>query len=123
MKKISLLVILLCCNLYNINVYAQQLQLSAASLDEISLGYTKVIGQDEYGYYVLMSNLSLNSESDRVGFKNRKYKLTYFNSALTLVWEKTLDPFSKDAVIDAVTFFNGKIVVIVDIHPVRGCCS
>ncbi len=112
MKKIILIAILLCFNLCNINVYAQQLQLSAASLDEISLGYTKVIGQDENGYFVLMSNLSLNSESDRVGFKNRKYKLTYFNTALTLVWEKSLDPFSKDAVIDAVTFFNEKIVVI-----------
>jgi len=112
MKKINLLAIVFCFNLCSINIFAQQLQLSATSIDEISLGYTKVIGQDEDGYFVLMSNLSLNSESDRVGFKNRKYKLTYFNTALNLVWEKNLESFSNDAVIDAVTFFNGKIVVI-----------
>lgn len=112
MKKIIWVGIALCSFLFSINVYAQQIQLSAVSLDAISLGYTKVIGQDDDGYYVLMSNLSLNMESDRVGFKNRKYKLTYFNTALVLQWEKTLEPFSNDAVIDAVTFFNGQIIVI-----------
>lgn len=112
MKKIILFGIALLTILSNSNVYAQQLQLSPASLDAISLGYTKVIGQDEDGYYVLMSNLSLNMESDRVGFKSRKYKLTYFNTGLNLQWEKNLEPVSNDAVIDAVTFFNGKVIVI-----------
>ena len=91
---------------------AQQMLVSSAAQDDFSLGYTKVIGQDENGYFVLTSNLSLNIITDRQGFKSRKYKAGYFNTTLNRQWEVDVNAQPNDATIDAISFFNGKIMVI-----------
>ncbi|MBL0340439.1 MAG: hypothetical protein IPP71_05620 [Bacteroidetes bacterium] len=111
-----MLFLLLCIFTTGSITHAQQLLISPNSIDAITLGYTKVIGQDEDGYFVLMSNLSMNIENDRVGFKSRKYKLTYFNKTLTLKWEKTIESSNSESAIETVTFFNEKVVVISSIY-------
>lgn len=91
--------------------FAQSILISPAPIDESGFGFIKVIGQDEEGYFILLSNLSLNTASDRIGFKTRKYKLAYYTNALVKKWSKNIDA-ANDSDIDAVTFFNGKALVV-----------
>lgn len=93
-------------------VPAQKVMLSPSEIDEPAYGYLKVIGQDDNGYFVLMSNITLNYIGDRKGFRSRKYKLAYFNTNLTPVWSKQLTPPGENAEIDNVAFFNGSILLV-----------
>ena len=90
---------------------AQQMMVSPASHDDFSLGYSKVIGQDEGGFYVLSSNLSLATTSDRVGLRNRKYQLAYFDSDLRRKWNIPVVG-KNESVPDAISFFNNKVMVL-----------
>src|SRR5262245_52076344 len=65
-----------------IDSVSAQISFSEKPADEPGFGFVKVIGQDEGGYFVLLSNLSHNLEADRVGFKNRKYKIAYYDTLL-----------------------------------------
>src|SRR5690348_16144010 len=96
----------------NSNSWSQEILVSPAAIDESGFGYSKVIGQDDAGYFVLLSNLTMNSENDRVGLKNRKYKITWFNKSLVKKWSKPIDPPNSDASIDAVSFFNGQVIIV-----------
>ena len=78
-------------------VFAQQITVSPTAIDEQGFGFTKVIGQNENGYFILMSNMSMNTETDRVGFKNRKYKIAWFNLKLEKKWSKPIEPPTPDA--------------------------
>jgi hypothetical protein len=91
---------------------AQQVRISPQSHDDFSLGFSRVIGQDESGYYVLTSNLSLDITSDRVGFRSRKYRLGYFDLQLALKWDQMLNATPNDATLDAITFFNGQVMLV-----------
>jgi hypothetical protein len=93
-------------------VFAQQVTLSPAAVEEQGFGFVKVIGQKENGYFVLMSNMSMNTETDRVGFKNRKYKIAWFSLSLEKKWSKAIEPTSSEMYIDAVTFDNEKILIV-----------
>lgn len=90
----------------------QKVMLSPSEIDEPSYGYIKVIGQDDSGYFVLMSNITLNYFGDRKGFRSRKYKLAYYSSGLTPVWSKPLTATNDNADIDNVSFFNGSILMV-----------
>jgi hypothetical protein len=102
----------LLCVLHVNHIFAQQILISKAPVDEAGFEFTKVIGQDEDGYFILLSNLSLNSETDRVGFKSRKYKVARFNMNLEKKWAKAIEAPSNEFSIDAVTFFNGRVLII-----------
>ncbi|MBP7166479.1 MAG: hypothetical protein KBB64_02360, partial [Bacteroidia bacterium] len=53
--------------LLSTGVNAQTYTISPENIDANGLDYAKVIGQDEEGIYLLMSNLSLDSFRDRFG--------------------------------------------------------
>ncbi len=106
---------ILCC-MAHVNASAQKIAISPTTIDESGFGFTKVIGQDATGYFLLMSNLSLNTESDRVGFKSRKYKIARFGTALDKKWSKEIEPASADENIDAVTFFNNKVLIVTSLY-------
>lgn len=91
--------------------FSQQLLISPSAHDDFSLGYSKVIGQDEGGYYVLTSNLSMAITSDRVGFRNRKYKVAYFDLNLNRKWQQDVIEENGE-VPDAVGFFNDKVMIV-----------
>ena len=91
---------------------AQKLLLSPSEIDESGFGYTKVIGQDDEGYFLLLSNITLNYSGDRMGFRSRKYKLAYYNSNLTQKWSIPVNATKPNAEIEAVTFFNESILII-----------
>lgn len=92
--------------------YSQSYTISPENLDDATYSHVKVIGQDEEGFYLLQSNLSLTSERDRIGFKNRKYKISYYDFNLRKKWDKVLSPFEDGANVEAVTFFNAHILVL-----------
>jgi hypothetical protein len=92
--------------------YAQEVYISPNTVDENGFGYVKVIGQDESGYYLLLSNLTLNSESDRMGFRSRKYKMARYDLKLNKKWSKAIEEPDDDGIVDGVTFFNNQVYII-----------
>lgn len=92
--------------------HGQQMMVSPNDQEEFTLGFTKVIGQSENGYFVLTSNLSLNTITDRSGLKTRKYKVGFFNTSLVRKWDRVLNPINDKASIDAIAFMNDQVMVI-----------
>ncbi|MFN8153878.1 MAG: hypothetical protein U0Y08_06270 [Bacteroidia bacterium] len=92
-------------------VTAQKLTLSADQIDNNGLDYAKVIGQDEEGVYVLMSNLSLEDFRERFGLKTRKYELDCYGYDLKLRWKKDITADAGIS-IEYISCFNNAVVVI-----------
>ncbi len=92
--------------------WAQTVQISADNIDNNGFDYAKVIGQDEEGVYILMSNLSLETSRDRFGLKSRKYELSYFGYNLQPKWRKTVDAIPSGGSLESIGFFNEKPVII-----------
>ena len=75
--------------------------------------YMRTLGADETGnIYVLRSNISLDTDRDKSGFKNRVYFLQYLNTELKIIWEKELLTSFEDGHIADVQFNNGRVVVV-----------
>jgi len=83
----------------------------SAEINEPGYDYLKVVGQDANGYYVLLSNLNLENPNDRVGLKNRKTKLAYFDTSLVLKWMVPVKSYPDDAELEAIGFINESVVV------------
>lgn len=94
------------------SAFSQKIVLSPSPVDDENFENIKVIGQNEDGFFLLQSNLPLELDRDRVGFKNRKYKVSYYSNALTAVWGKSIEPSPENASVDAVAFAQGKILII-----------
>ena len=90
----------------------QHFIVSPESIDDPGFEHVKVLGQEEEGFYLLQSNLSLQIQRDRVGFRNRKYKIGFFNAALQQKWEKKLEEANDQRNIDLVVMFNGRPIII-----------
>jgi hypothetical protein len=118
MFKLLFLFIFILFNSFEI--WGQKLTLSPSPVDEAGFEYLKVIGQDQDGYFILLSNLSLETRRDRIGFKNRKFRLAYFNINLTPKWIKPLTAEPEDANIDAVTFINGNVLIVSSMENKNG---
>jgi hypothetical protein len=100
------------CFLFLASAVISQPVFSEQPAEEPGFGYIKVIGQDKGGYFILLSNLSHNMEGDRVGFKNRKYKLAYYDTQLKKKWVKPIDPPGDNSQIEGVVFFNSRVMVV-----------
>ena len=73
----------------------------------------RVLGADENGnIYVLRSNISLETDRDRSGFKSRVYFLQYLSEDLKLLWERELLTSFEDGHIADVQMNNGRVVVV-----------
>ncbi len=101
---------------FSANVVAQSYTISPNYIDDGGFTHVKVIGQDGDGFYLLQSNLSLETDRDRVGFKSRKYKISYYDFNLKQKWNKAITPFEDGATVEAVTFFNEHVLVIQSQH-------
>jgi hypothetical protein len=104
--RCALFVIMIFQTVISGNLAAQKYTLSPQSVDDAGFEYVKVIGQDENGFYLLQSNLSLNTERDRIGFRNRKYKIGYYDFKMNERWSKKLEDENENFGIDVVTMFN-----------------
>lgn len=94
---------------------AQKITVSANQIDDNGLDYAKVMGQDDEGVFVLMSNLSLEDFRERFGLKSRKYELDYFNYDMQLKWKKEIQTTDGSS-IDQIIFFNQMMVVISSLY-------
>ncbi|MBL7922663.1 MAG: hypothetical protein JNL88_00550 [Bacteroidia bacterium] len=90
----------------------QSLRISPDNIDGNGYDYAKVIGQDDDGVYLLMSNLSLESSRDRFGLKTRKYELSYYGPDLQPRWRKAIEADPEGGSLENIGFFNGKAVVV-----------
>ncbi len=91
---------------------AQKYSLSPKVIDDAGYEYVRVIGQDEDGFYLLQSNLSLNTSRDRIGFRNRKYKIGYYDFNMNEKWTRKLEDEADNFNIDVVTMFNDHPMVL-----------
>lgn len=92
--------------------FSQKYTMSPQSVDDAGFEYVKVIGQDDNGFYLLQSNLTLNSDRDRIGFRNRKYKIGYYDFSLNEKWSKKLEDENENYGIDVVTMFNSHPLIL-----------
>lgn len=72
----------------------------------------KVIGQDAGGIFLLQSNLSLSHDRERIGFRSRKYQLSYFTKELKAVWAKKIIPPEKSMGIEHIEFVKNKVLTV-----------
>ncbi len=100
--------ILICFN----SALAQHVTLSPESIDDMGYEHVKVIGQAENGFYLLQSNISLQIQKDNVGFKNRKYKISFYNFGLAPKWFINLEEVKDEKNIDVVVVFKGNAMVL-----------
>ena len=109
-RNVVLFFLMIAANCFYSN--AQQVILSNENIDDPGYEHVKVIGEEENGFYLLQSNISLQTQRDRIGFKNRKYKISYYNYALQLKWTKKLEEENDQNNIDIVTMFRNHPLVI-----------
>lgn len=91
---------------------AQQVTLSEVNIDNDGYNDARVIGQDDEGFFVLQSNLSLDSKRDRIGFKTRKLKVAYYDGLLKPKWNIPALPARENGAMDQVVFAYGKLLLI-----------
>ncbi|MEP7168000.1 MAG: hypothetical protein ABI855_01390 [Bacteroidota bacterium] len=101
--------VLLFC--FSQSVHPQTVFLSPSSMDENSFDYSKVIGQDDDGIFLLESNLPFELGRDRIGFKSRKYKVAYYTNELMPKWTKSVDAMPGDASVQTILFSQQKIFI------------
>jgi len=92
---------------------SQTIKFSEEIKENKNARYMRVLGSDEEGnIYVLRSNISLETDRDRSGFKSRVYFLQYLSNDLKLLWEKELLTSFEDGHIADVQMNNGRVVVV-----------
>jgi hypothetical protein len=98
--------------LFNIFSVGQTVSWSTNIAENKKTGFKQILGADETGdFFMLSSNISLESDREREGFRNRIYILTHFSADLRLNWEKELHAQSPDGHITDVKMINGKVIV------------
>ena len=92
---------------------AQTTRFSEEMKENKNARFMRVLGADELGnIYVLRSNISLETDRDRSGFKSRVYFLQYLNENMQMMWEKELLTSFEDGHIADVQMNNGRVVVV-----------
>ncbi len=91
---------------------AQSVFLSPVTIDNDGMDYARVMGQDEEGVFLLMSNLSLESTRDRFGLKSRKYQLSFYDYSLQQKWKKDPAPVPSGGSLENIAYFNNSAVII-----------
>ncbi|MFN5223031.1 MAG: hypothetical protein ACK5DJ_02505, partial [Bacteroidota bacterium] len=87
-RFVKLILLTLLIGLNPTIVFSQSIEISEKAIDDFSMGYTKIIGFTESGYFILSANNGYDVSGERVGFKSPKYKLGFVGKDLKLAWEK-----------------------------------
>jgi hypothetical protein len=94
------------------NAFAQKIEYSAEPIDNYDFNYMSIAGFNDSGFFLLQSNMPFDEERDRLGFKSRKYKISYFTSQLQQKWTNEFDKGDEDSRIETIGVINGKVVII-----------
>jgi hypothetical protein len=92
------------------NAFCQSIKWSASIVDDKKQPYLKILGADDEGYFVLLSNLSFYTDRDHSFLRSRKYELQYFTDDLVLKWSLPLT-FDEKNIAD-VAIAGNKVVVL-----------
>ncbi len=97
--------------LNSLMITAQSVQVAAFTFDDVGYDEVMVAGYTENGIYVLQSNLPFESDRDRIGFKNRKYRLSFFNNQLNRVWYQNIEA-EPQSTVQGVFFLKSKMMSV-----------
>jgi len=111
-RFVKLILLTLLIGLNPTIVFSQSIEISEKAIDDFSLGYTKIIGFTESGYFILSANNGYDVSGERVGFKSPKYKLGFVGKDLKLAWEKPVDSRVENGIVRMVSFLNEKAMVL-----------
>ncbi|MBT8195111.1 MAG: hypothetical protein HKO56_08760 [Bacteroidia bacterium] len=91
---------------------AQSIKYSDPNHDFDGFDNVKIVGQDKDGFFLLQSNLSLSHDRERVGFRTRRYKVSYFNQNLQAIWTKKIVAPTKSMAVEHVEFIKNKMLTV-----------
>jgi hypothetical protein len=90
---------------------AQTVQLSDFNFADSEFEDIRVAGYTDNGYFVLQSNLPFESMRDRIGFKSRKYRLSFFSPRLSRLWTRNIEA-DPPATVQGVYFLRDQILAV-----------
>lgn len=91
---------------------AQSVTWSQVINENKKVPFMRILGSDDNdNFYILRSNVSMQTDRDRSSFKNRLYVLQRFAADLHLMWEKELKGPLENSKISDVALINGHITV------------
>lgn len=91
--------------------FTQSVQVSSFTFEDIGYDEVMVAGYTGNGFFVLQSNLPFESDRNRIGFKNRKYRLSFFNHQLNRLWYQNVEP-DPQSTVQGVFFLNNKMMAV-----------
>lgn len=93
-------------------VWGQKAEISSKNLDDFSLGFTKVIGYSDSGFFLLSGSNGYEVSAERIGFKSPKYKVGFIGNDLNLIWQKPIEASNPNAEIRMVDCIDNRILVV-----------
>lgn len=90
----------------------QSIQVSNFTSDNSGYDEWMVAGYTSRGVFVLQSNLPFESDRDRIGFKNRKYRLSFFNQQLNRNWYLNIES-DPQSTVQGVYFIKDKMMSVI----------
>lgn len=92
-------------------ITAQTVQVANFTFEDAGYDEVMVAGYTDKGCFVLQSNLPFESDRDRIGFKNRKYRLSFFNHQLNQMWYQNIEP-EPQSTVQGVFFLRSKMMSV-----------
>ena len=71
--------------------------------------FIKIIGQNEFGIFILRSTTPFNNKIDQLRLRDNKAEISFVNNNLSPVWTYSLNGLSSDIEIQEVSFFNDSL--------------
>jgi len=109
--KLFQILIFLCCSAI-FNAWSQSLQTTSFVFDDSGFDEIMVAGYSANGIFVLQSNLPIDSDRDRVGFRSRKYRISFFDDKLNRRWYENVEAGVQGASVQAVFFSMNKMTAV-----------
>ncbi len=91
---------------------AQKVVYSSQEIDSYTYDYLRIGGYNDNGFFLLQSTLPFDTDRDRIGFKSRKFKVTFYDNNLNIAWSKKFDKSDEKDKIETVGIINGKAAVV-----------
>jgi hypothetical protein len=98
--------------LLQVDLRGQKITYSPQDIDGYTYDFLKIAGYNDEGFYLFQSNLSFESERDRVGFKTRKFKITFYANNLSIKWSQKIESKNDDEKIETIAIMGGAPAVV-----------
>ncbi len=92
-------------------LHAQTVKYAPKNIDNSSFDFVKIAGQDQDGFFLLQSNISFDTDKDKVGFRSRKYKITYYDFDLNEKWSRVFVKKEDEIPVENIAFGNAELIL------------